>query len=72
MEVIYVTPPSDGIYEYEFVATPPGGTVIQVLTPIKAHTVRTSIPDDLKGIRVKAASNSVEQPLDKGAEVAAD
>jgi hypothetical protein len=30
---VYVTPPADGIYDFDFVATPPDGIVPQVLTP---------------------------------------
>ena len=69
-EIIYVTPPEDGIYEYEFRATPPSGMVTQNLVPIEASTVRHSIPSELKGVRVRAATNSVETPLQQPAAAA--
>ncbi|MCA1789085.1 MAG: hypothetical protein LC667_04265, partial [Thioalkalivibrio sp.] len=63
VEIVYVDAPADGIWEYDFVAVPPSGPSIQVLTPIEAHTVRPSIPDGLKGIRVRGETNSVEETL---------
>ena len=63
VEVIYIVPPADGIYEYEFVATPPTGPATEALTPIEAETVRHSIPPELKGVRVKAETNSKEAKL---------
>jgi hypothetical protein len=62
-EIIYVTPPADGMYEYDFVATRPGGMVPQVLVPIEASTTRSSIPKELKGVRVKSATNTAEAML---------
>ncbi len=31
---VYVMPPPDGIYDFDFAATPPGGIAGQVVTPI--------------------------------------
>lgn len=62
----YVAPPADGIYEFDFVATPPTGNVIQIVTPISAVGGMT-MPDDLKGIRVIASTNSKEALLEQGA-----
>lgn len=62
-EIIYVMPPADGIYEYEFKATPPGGSSTDALTPIEAETIRQSIPKELKGVRVKAETNKKEARL---------
>lgn len=53
--------PSDGVYEYEFVATPPRGIALQVLTPITASLHLGEIPQDFKGVKIHASSNSVEQ-----------
>lgn len=33
----YLTPPADGVWEFDFMASPPGGFVLQVMTPIAAH-----------------------------------
>jgi hypothetical protein len=61
--VIYKQPPPDGIYEFSFSATPPGGIVAQVLTPIDAYTELSPMPSGLKGVRVRAATNSVVEML---------
>jgi hypothetical protein len=63
IEVVYIQPPEDGIWEYEFVADSPRGPSTDALTPIEAQTVRTSIPDGLKGIRVRGETNSAEATL---------
>jgi len=63
IEHIYITPPADGMYEYDFVATPPAGIAAQVVTPISAHTVRHSIPKGMKGVRVIASKNKKEAKL---------
>jgi hypothetical protein len=63
VEHIYVVPPADGIYEYDFVAKPPAGVHTQVLTPITAHAVRKDIPKELKGVRVIAATNKKQATL---------
>jgi hypothetical protein len=63
VEIIYVTPPADGFYEYEFRATPPTGPSTDALTPIEAKTVRHSIPPELKGVRVIAETNRQEAKL---------
>jgi hypothetical protein len=67
----YVVPPSDGIQDFDFVAQPPSGIILPVVTPISAFAV---IPRDprhywgkgkpLKGIRIHARENSVEVKLD--------
>ena len=54
----YVQPPPDGIYDYDFVAAPPGDVAAQVRTRITA-TVK-SLPQGAKGIRVHASLNSKE------------
>jgi histidine decarboxylase len=59
--------PLNGIYELEFVATPPS-TRAPVFTPIKAEFTFDPLPEDLKGIRVIAKTNSIESSLDKANE----
>lgn len=63
VEIVYVTPPADGIWEYDFMAEPPDGPSTTALEPIEARTVRRSIPPGAKGIRVRGETNSVEEPL---------
>ena len=65
---IYVTPPKDGIQEFDAVATPPdaGTVVLNVLTPVTAETTIPGIDIanfwgpgwPLKGIRCHTTSNS--------------
>lgn len=51
----------DGIYQYDFVATPPTDVVAQIIMPISASTIMRTIPSDFKGIRIIASSNSLDQ-----------
>lgn len=66
IQYIYIVPPVNGYYEFDFVGEPPLPDVIvtQGLRPIIATFVLNSIPDDLKGIKVYASSNSKEQAYD--------
>ena len=61
---IYIQPPPDGIWDYDFEATPPAGITIQVLTPISADLVLTEIPKGMKGVRVHSKTNSKEAKLE--------
>lgn len=56
---VYVQAPPDGIYDYDFVAVPPDGIVPQVITPIEANYTLENIPDNLKGVRIHASTNSL-------------
>ncbi|HYR23046.1 MAG TPA: hypothetical protein VEP30_09020 [Chthoniobacterales bacterium] len=64
VERVYIVPPADGMWEYDFVATPPSGISTQVITPISAHTVRRDIPPGMKGVRVHASKNSKDAKLE--------
>lgn len=57
---IYITPPSDGFLDLDFVAEPPEA-YLQVLTQIVGGCVIDSIPEWARGIRIHAATNSVER-----------
>ena len=61
---VYIQPPPDGIYDYDFVAEPPDQPVPQVITSISANKVDPLL-DDLKGIRVHASLNSKLALLDR-------
>ncbi|PPS43993.1 DUF5818 domain-containing protein [Chroococcidiopsis sp. TS-821] len=54
---IYIQPPIDGIYEFDFVAEPPKGIVAPALASIKANFRLETIPN-LRGVKVYASSNS--------------
>jgi hypothetical protein len=55
---IFIQPPPDGIYEFDFVADPPDGFPAQVITPIEAVYVWDNFPEGIKGVRVHASQNS--------------
>jgi hypothetical protein len=51
----YIQAPPDGIYDFDFVATPPKDISAQVISPIR---VRAVVPaEGIKGIRVHASTN---------------
>lgn len=58
---IYVRPPADGIWEYDFFAVKPGGIVTQAITPISAKDVWENPPRSLKGIRVYGVGEGVKE-----------
>lgn len=61
---IYIVPPADGIYEFDFVAEAPTGPVQQVITPITAEPYKwNDFPKDLKGVKVYASSNHMTKLL---------
>jgi hypothetical protein len=55
--------PNDGIYEFDFVATPPSKTAAQVLSPIAAFFVLSPMPDDFRGVKINARNNSSEKSM---------
>ena len=56
----YVTPPQDGIYEYDFTALKPTGAVAQVVSEIKATDKWANPPADVKGIKVYGTAAGVK------------
>ncbi len=60
----YVTPPPDGIYDFDFAAEAPGSkeVVIMVMTKINVNFIWEKKPADLKGIRVHASKNWMVAP----------
>jgi len=63
--VVYVQPPPDGIYDYQFVAEPPSEVSSQVLTPISSQKVLEKMPTGFRGVRVHAESNKKEALLEE-------
>ena len=60
----YIDFPADGIQDFDFVADPPLGMALQVISPIVATPVEWSDPPAaLKGVRVHSQTNSVESML---------
>ena len=60
---IYVVPPADGIWDADLVGDKPGGIVLEVLTPMHASAIWPTIPAELKGVRIHAATNSMTAML---------
>jgi hypothetical protein len=54
--VVYVQAPPDGIWDFNFVADPPGAAN-DVMTPVKAMYQWENPPGDVKGVRVVAKTN---------------
>jgi hypothetical protein len=67
---IYITPPADGIYEFDFVAEPPTGPALTVILPIVAQGQWEDFPPDLKGVKIYSSSNSLVATLDNAKEAA--
>jgi hypothetical protein len=62
---IYVQPPPDGIQDFNFVATPPSGVSLPVLTPIATFKAWKNPPSWVKGVRIHAEINSKTTKLIK-------
>jgi hypothetical protein len=60
---IYVKPPSDGIYEYDFIADEPTGPASDVITKIKAEDSGLDFPSGLKGVKVYSSCNFITERL---------
>jgi len=56
---IYIRAPADGIYDYDFLATPPspGTYVTQALSPIAASITLGVLSEEYKGARIHARTN---------------
>lgn len=65
---VYITPPADGIYDFDFEAVPPQGIALQVISPIVTNEVFPNPPADLKGVRVHGILNSVSTLLGEPAQ----
>ena len=66
----YIDFPADGIQDFDFCATPPSGMTLQVITPITARIEWDNPPDNLKGVRIHAQTNSMEKATSGGADKA--
>jgi hypothetical protein len=59
---IYVTPPADGVQEFDFMATPPSGPAGEMISHLAAEASFVK-PDWCKGVRVYAQTNKAEKPV---------
>ena len=63
VEYVYVQPPPDGVYEFDFYATPPNGPSADVISLISVKHIVEPMPKALKGVKVYASSNSLVELL---------
>jgi hypothetical protein len=61
----YVTPPKDGVWDFDMLADEPTGIVAQVVLPISAHTLINNPPSWVRGIRVHSETNSAEASINR-------
>lgn len=55
---VYVTTPADGIQDFDFVAVPPAGIVLWIISPISGDGT-IELEDWMRGVRVHAATGSL-------------
>lgn len=60
---IYVHPPADGIWEFEFIADPPLGIVLEMVTPVTASYLYEGDFSGWKGVRIVAETNTKQKLL---------
>jgi hypothetical protein len=60
MAYIYAQPPTDGIYEFDFIAVPPQSTAERKITPIQ---LTVELPQDINHVRIYALSNDRDATL---------
>lgn len=59
----YLEAPEDGIYAFDFVASPPTGNAESRLYPLATHYEWSDFPSDLRGVRVHATNNQMQAML---------
>jgi hypothetical protein len=59
----YLSPPSDGIQDFDFVAEKPTAIVPQVITSISAQIEWDDPPIWLVGVRVHSQSNKIQKKI---------
>ena len=55
---IHIQAPPDGIYGFDFVADPPVGPAVEIISPIEVTDIWENSPEGVKGVRIHAAQNS--------------
>lgn len=56
----YIEPPTDGIYDFDFMALPSDGPSGDQVCKIGDEIYIPGVPNDIAGIRVHAATNSIQ------------
>lgn len=57
---VYIKPPADGIWDFDFIATAPTGFALQVVTSIESELFVVNAPPWCRGVRVHASTNTLE------------
>ena len=61
---VYIDPPADGIYGFDFVADEPIGVTLQMISEIESKPYEwQGFPDDLKGVRLHSTTNLLEEMI---------
>jgi hypothetical protein len=61
---LYLVPPADGVWDFDFVGKAPSGIVGQVVLQVYASIV-VPMPRWLRGVRVHAKTNTIDAQLGK-------
>lgn len=64
---VYITPPADGLWDFDFVAKAPTGIATTVISSIGASFSLFDPPAWVKGARVHASLNSADSSYDAAA-----
>lgn len=60
---IYVQPPPDGMWDFVFVADPPSGVALDVISHASATYVWTLGNSEFRGVRVHSATNTASKKV---------
>jgi hypothetical protein len=55
---IHIQAPPDGIYGFDFVADPPQGSAVEIISPVEVTDIWENVPEGVRGVRIHAAKNS--------------
>jgi len=56
---VYLSPPQDGTWDFDFIAAPPEQIALAVICPISASEFIEPMPSWCRGVRVHAGSNEM-------------
>ena len=62
---VYINPPEDGIWGFDFIADAPAGISIPVISYISTEPFMLETPSWLKGIRVHASTNALTSEINE-------
>lgn len=68
---IYLAPPSDGIWDFDFVATAPAGIAMQVLSSIVSAPFVAEVPSWFEGVRIHSSTNATTSSVVAASEAVA-